>query len=383
MLTTEVSRKRIAVLGGGQLGRMLIQEASRYNISLSVLDPSENAPAAEIATAFVKGDFKDYQTVIDFCEQADVVTIEIENVNIEALKELEKRGKQVYPQPKVLEIIKDKGLQKQFYLDRGIPTAPFRLVDGNLEKHVDFIPYMQKSRTGGYDGKGVCPIKSENDIKDALSGPSVLEKWVPFVKELAVIVARNESGEVEVFPSVEMEFNEEANLVSLLFSPADIDQKTREEAERIAKKVAEDLGIIGLLAVEMFITAEGEVLVNEVAPRPHNSGHHTIECCYTSQYEQHLRAILNWPLGDTTLMEPAVMINLLGEKGYSGKAHYKGLREALETKGVYVHLYGKEQTSPFRKMGHITVLNASLAEAKRIARSLSESVKVVAVDNLK
>jgi 5-(carboxyamino)imidazole ribonucleotide synthase len=283
----------------------------------------------------------------------------------------------------VLEIIKDKGLQKQFYIDKEIPTAPFRLVNDDLTNHVDFIPFMQKSRTGGYDGKGVYPVKTTTDLDHALSGPCVLEKWVPFEKELAVIVARNANGETAVFPTVEMEFNQEANLVSLLFSPASIEKDIQEEATRIAKKVAEELGIIGLLAVEMFITADGSVLVNEVAPRPHNSGHHTIECCYTSQYEQHVRAILNWPLGDTHLIQPAVMINLLGEKGQSGKAQYEGLNEALSTSGVYVHLYGKEQTAPFRKMGHITVMNPSVEEAKNIARRLANRIKVVAVDNLK
>ncbi len=383
MLTTEVNRKKIAILGGGQLGRMLIEETSRYDLAISVLDPSEKAPSAEIATQFTKGDFKDYQTVLDFCEPADVVTIEIEHVNIEALKELERKGKSVYPQPSVLEIVKDKGLQKQFYLEKGIPTAPFRLADGDLNSHMDFIPFMQKSRTGGYDGKGVHPVRTSADLNSALSGPCVLEKWVPFEKELAVIVARNANGEMAVFPSVEMEFNQEANLVSLLFSPASIEDAIHQEATRIARKVAEELGVVGLLAVEMFITAEGSVLVNEVAPRPHNSGHHTIECCYTSQYEQHMRAILNWPLGDTQLIEPAVMINLLGEKGQSGNAQYKGLNEALSIKGVYVHLYGKEQTAPFRKMGHITVMNPSVDEAKNIARSLAKKVKVVAVDNLK
>jgi 5-(carboxyamino)imidazole ribonucleotide synthase len=381
MLTTEVNRKKIAILGGGQLGRMLIEETSRYDLAISVLDPSEKAPSAEIATQFTKGDFK--ETVLDFCEPADVVTIEIEHVNIEALKELERKGKSVYPQPSVLEIVKDKGLQKQFYLDKGIPTAPFRLADGDLNSHMDFIPFMQKSRTGGYDGKGVHPVRTSADLNSALSGPCVLEKWVPFEKELAVIVARNANGEMAVFPSVEMEFNQEANLVSLLFSPASIEDAIHQEATRIARKVAEELGVVGLLAVEMFITAEGSVLVNEVAPRPHNSGHHTIECCYTSQYEQHMRAILNWPLGDTQLIEPAVMINLLGEKGQSGNAQYEGLNEALSIKGVYVHLYGKEQTAPFRKMGHITVMNPSVDEAKNIARSLAKKVKVVAVDNLK
>jgi 5-(carboxyamino)imidazole ribonucleotide synthase len=362
---------------------MLIQEVSRYNLSIKILDPVPQAPAAELAASFVQGDFRDYQTVMDFCADAEVVTIEIEHVNLEALKELEKRGKKVFPQPAVLEIIKDKGLQKLFYEQKGIPTAPFRLVEGELEQHADFFPCMQKARTGGYDGKGVYPLKSESDLSNALQGPSVLEKWVSFEMEIAVIVARNESGETSVFPVVEMEFNPEANLVEMLFSPSQVSKNIQEKAEQIALQVASELGVVGLLAVEMFVTKDGAVLVNEVAPRPHNSGHHTIECCYTSQYEQHIRAILNWPLGDTHLIQPAVMINLLGSKDHKGTAGYQGLEEALRLPGVYVHLYGKTHTAPFRKMGHVTVMHPSLEEAKRMARNVLGTLKVVSVDNLK
>jgi 5-(carboxyamino)imidazole ribonucleotide synthase len=382
MSTVNLTTK-IAVLGGGQLGRMLIQEVSRYNLSIKILDPVPQAPAAELAASFVQGDFRDYQTVMDFCADAEVVTIEIEHVNLEALKELEKRGKKVFPQPAVLEIIKDKGLQKLFYEQKGIPTAPFRLVEGELEQHADFFPCMQKARTGGYDGKGVYPLKSESDLSNALQGPSVLEKWVSFEMEIAVIVARNESGETSVFPVVEMEFNPEANLVEMLFSPSQVSKNIQEKAEQIALQVASELGVVGLLAVEMFVTKDGAVLVNEVAPRPHNSGHHTIECCYTSQYEQHIRAILNWPLGDTHLIQPAVMINLLGSKDHKGTAGYQGLEEALRLPGVYVHLYGKTHTAPFRKMGHVTVMHPSLEEAKRMARNVLGTLKVVSVDNLK
>jgi 5-(carboxyamino)imidazole ribonucleotide synthase len=374
---------KIAVLGGGQLGRMMLQEVSRYHLNIAILDPTLEAPAAALASQFEQGDFKDYDTVIQFCADADVVTIEIEHVNLEALKELERQGKKVFPQPAILEIIKDKGLQKQFYQERGIPTAPFRLVEGDLADHVDFFPCMQKSRTGGYDGKGVYPLKSVGDIDNALPGPSMLEKWVEFEKEIAVIVARNETGETAVFPLVEMEFNPEANLVELLFCPSQVSSDIQQKAERLAIQIANEMGIVGLLAVEMFVTKEGEVLVNEVAPRPHNSGHHTIECCYTSQYEQHVRAILNWPLGSTELIQPAVMINLLGAKGHAGKAHYEGLEEALKHPGVYVHLYGKSKTAPYRKMGHVTVMNPSLEEAKQVARGLMNHIQVVSVDNSK
>jgi len=382
MSTVNLTTK-IAVLGGGQLGRMMLQEVSRYHLNIEILDPTPDAPAAALAARFVQGDFKDYDTVMEFCAEADVVTIEIEHVNLEALKALEQQGKKVFPQPAILEIIKDKGLQKQFYQQRGIPTAPFRLVDGDLADHVDFFPCMQKSRTGGYDGKGVYPLKSEGDIENALSGPSMLEKWVDFTTEIAVIVARNESGQTAVFPVVEMEFNPEANLVELLFCPTQVSQEIQARAEQVALQVANDLGMIGLLAVEMFVTKEGEVWVNEVAPRPHNSGHHTIECCYTSQYEQHIRAILNWPLGDTKLIQPAVMINLLGDKDHKGEVHYRGLEEALDQSGVYVHLYGKSKTAPYRKMGHVTVMKPSLEEAKQVARTLMNRIKVVSVDNSK
>ncbi|MFM7770616.1 MAG: 5-(carboxyamino)imidazole ribonucleotide synthase, partial [Bacteroidota bacterium] len=345
---------QLGVLGGGQLGRMLIQEAVNLNLAVHVLDPSSNAPCAEIATRFVQGNFADYETVLQFGKNLDVITIEIEHVNLEALEELERMGKRVYPKPAALRIIKDKGLQKLFYATHNIPTAPFVLIENKDEatQHLKEGPFMQKMRTGGYDGKGVTPFRNEKDLDQAFDAPSVLEKMVDFEKELAVIVARNEEGEISAFPLVEMEFNSEANLVEFIFSPANVSIETASEATEIAKRLVEKLDHVGLLAVELFLTKEGHLLVNEVAPRPHNSGHHTIEACYTSQYGQHLRAILNLPLGDTALRSAGVMINLLGEKGYSGKAVYAGLKDALNTSGVYVHLYGKEETKPFRKMGH-------------------------------
>jgi 5-(carboxyamino)imidazole ribonucleotide synthase len=371
---------QMGVLGGGQLGRMLIQEAVNLNIAVHVLDPSSNAPCAEIATRFVQGNFADYETVLQFGKNLDVITIEIEHVNLEALEELEQMGKRVYPKPAALRVIKDKGLQKLFYAEHHIPTAPFVLVENKDEatQHLKEGPFMQKMRTGGYDGKGVTPFRNEKDLDQAFDAPSVLEKMVDFEKELAVIVARNEEGEISAFPLVEMEFNSEANLVEFIFSPANVSIETASEATEIAKRIVEKLDHVGLLAVELFLTKEGHLLVNEVAPRPHNSGHHTIEACYTSQYGQHLRAILNLPLGDTALRSAGVMINLLGEKGYSGKAVYAGLKDALNTPGVYVHLYGKEETKPFRKMGHITVCHSQLEEAKHVARKLLQEVKVLA-----
>ena len=371
---------KLGILGGGQLGRMFIQEAIGLNVCVHVLDPAENAPCAAIANVFVQGDFADYETVLNFGKEVDVLTIEIEHVNIEALEELERRGKLVFPRPAALRTIKDKGLQKLFYAAHNIPTAPFVLVENKTEAamHVSAGPFMQKLRTGGYDGKGVTPFRNEADLEHAFDAPSVLEQMVHFEKELAVIVARNASGELRVFPLVEMEFNSEANLVEFIFSPANVSVEVAQEAAEIAKKIVEQLDHVGLLAVELFLTKTGQLLVNEVAPRPHNSGHHTIEACYTSQYAQHMRAILNLPLGDTALRSAGVMINLLGEKGFTGTAKYEGLEEVLSTQGAYVHLYGKEETKPFRKMGHITICLPELEQAKLLARKFLSSVKVKA-----
>jgi 5-(carboxyamino)imidazole ribonucleotide synthase len=371
---------KLGILGGGQLGRMLIQEAVNFNIHISVLDPSVNAPCADLANNFVVGNFNDYQTVLNFGKSVDVLTIEIEHVNIEALEELERLGKKVFPTPQALRTIQDKGLQKQFYRANNIPTAPFHLID-NAEDALLFKekgPFMQKLRKGGYDGKGVTPLRTEAEFNAAFNAPSVLEEFVPFVKELAVIVARNENGELATFPLVEMEFNSEANLVEFIFSPANVNVEIENNAKKIATDIANKLGHIGLLAIELFLTEDGNLLVNEIAPRPHNSGHHTIEACFVSQYGMHLRAILNMPLGSTGLRTPAVMINLLGEKGFEGKARYENIEEVLHTEGAYIHLYGKEDTKPFRKMGHITVCNTNLEEAKATARKFLKEVRVIA-----
>jgi len=370
---------KLGILGGGQLGRMLIQEAVNFNIHISVLDPSVNAPCSDLANNFVVGNFNDYQTVLDFGKTVDVLTIEIEHVNIEALEELERLGKKVFPTPQALRTIQDKGLQKQFYKSNNIPTAPFHLIE-NADDALLFKekgPFMQKLRKGGYDGKGVTALRTEAEFNAAFNAPSVLEEFVPFVKELAVIVARNESGEIATFPLVEMEFNPEANLVEFIFSPANVNVEIEINAKKIATYIANKLEHVGLLAIELFLTEDGNLLVNEIAPRPHNSGHHTIEACFVSQYGMHLRAILNMPLGSTGLRTPAVMINLLGEKGFEGKARYENIEEVLHTEGAYIHLYGKEDTKPFRKMGHITVCNLNLEEAKENARRFLREVRVI------
>ena len=371
---------RLGMVGGGQLGRMFIQEAINFDVQVHSLDPDPEAPCKTIATSFTVGSLNDYDTLYNFGLDKDVITVEIENVNIEALERLEAEGKKVFPQPRILKIIQDKGLQKQFYLDNNIPTASFELVENKSEinSHVTSFPFMQKLRKGGYDGKGVQPLRSNEDLNHAFDAPSVLEKMIPFVKELSIIVARNEDGQTAVYAAVECEFNPEANLVEFLFSPAEISNDIEERSKKIALDVINKLGMVGLLAVELFLLENGEILVNEIAPRPHNSGHHTIECNITSQYEQHMRSVLNLPLGSTNLVQSGVMINLLGEKGFEGDVYYENYEEALALEGVKIHIYGKQKTKSFRKMGHVTVGNPSLEKAKEIARKVQQILKVKA-----
>ncbi len=371
---------RLGVLGGGQLGRMLIQSATDFDIKVAIIDPSEQAPCRTLAHEFSVGDFSDYQTVMDFGKGKDVLTIEIEHVNTDALRQLQKQGVKVFPQPEVLEIVKDKGLQKQFYADHGIATAPFRLINekADIAKNMDALPCMQKLRTGGYDGRGVTAIRSAADLDKAFDAPSVMEEFVDFDMEISVIIARNERGEIKTFPVVELEFNPEANLVEFLVSPGRVSQEISDKAQKLAVKVIEAFDMVGLLAVEMFVTKDGNVLVNEVAPRAHNSGHQTIEGNVTSQYEQHLRAILNLPLGNTETIQSAVMINLRGEKGHTGPVKYEGLEEAMALGGVHPHIYGKAETKPFRKMGHVTITGADLDETVSKARKVMEIIKVMA-----
>lgn len=371
---------KVGVLGGGQLGRMMIQSAIDLNLDIKAMDPDPNAPCKSLAHQFINGDIRDYDQVLAFGSSCDIVTVEIENVNIEALEALEKQGKKVYPQPRVLKIIKDKGVQKQFYLDHEIPTSEFVLTNSqkDIHKHTHLLPGVHKLRTEGYDGRGVQVIKTEADISRGFEKPSLIEKFVDYDKEIAVIVARNEKGDITTYPVVELEYHPEANLVEFLFSPSSISEEIRIKARELAKKVISSLDMVGLLAVEMFATKEGDVIVNECAPRTHNSGHHTIEGNVTSQFEQHLRAILNLPLGDTAIKGSSVMINLLGEEGYSGTAKYVGLDEALQIEGLHVHLYGKKITKPFRKMGHVTLVGQNLDDLKTIARSVKESIKIKA-----
>lgn len=369
----------LGILGGGQLGRMLIQEAVNLNISVAIMDPDENAPCRFLCEKFVNADLKDEAAVYNFGKQVNLLTVEIEHVNTTALLKLESEGLFVYPQPLVLQMVQDKGVQKEFYRSHKIPTADFVLVHdkNDLAKHADRFPAMLKLRKGGYDGKGVMKIKTTSDIENAFDAPCVLENLIPFDKEISVIVARNHSGEIAHYPPVEMDFNPQANLVEFLYSPARINSEIEKEAIRIARLVIEKTAMVGLLAVEMFVTKNGEVLVNEIAPRPHNSGHQTIEGNVTSQYAQHLRAILNLPLGDTSITKPTVMINLLGEPGYTGDAKYEGIEEVMKIPGVYIHLYGKKITKPFRKMGHITVADSRIESAIEKAKKVQQLLKVI------
>lgn len=370
---------KVGILGGGQLGRMLIQSGIDLNIQFSILDPDTEAPCKQLAE-FIQGKLTHFDTVMHFGKSCDLITIEIENVSVEALKELVRQGKKVFPQPEVIELIQDKRTQKEFYRKNNIPTAEFILVDSKqgIKKHVAFLPAVNKLGKEGYDGRGVQIIRNEKDFEKAFDAPSLLEKLIDFEKEISVIVARNENGEIVSYPAVEMVFHPEANLVEYLFSPAQISSAVSKEADQLARTIIQKLNMVGLLAVEMFVTKDDKILVNEVAPRPHNSGHQTIEANITSQYEQHLRAILNLPLGNTSSRQASAMVNLLGEEGYSGLAQYQGLEEILKLSGVHVHLYGKRNTKPFRKMGHVTIVGDDIESLKKKANFVKHTLKVIA-----
>lgn len=375
---------KLGIIAGGQLGKMLIQPAISWDVQTYVLDPSPDCPCAAICNTFIQGDIKDYDTVLAFGKQVDMITLEIEHVNVDALRELKKMGKTVHPDPEALAIIQDKGLQKEFYAKHNLPTSPFKLYENEkeikdaVESGELSIPFVQKSRTAGYDGKGVKVVLNQDDLAELLPGKAMVEAAVDIEKEIAVIASRNEKGDILCFPSVEMEFNPTANLVERLICPAAISEEMEQKAQQLAQDVIKHFDICGILAIEMFISKSGELLVNEVAPRPHNSGHHTIEANITSQYEQHLRAIFNLPLGSTELLNPAVMINVLGEAGHTGKVKYEGLAEAMAVKGMKMHLYGKTECRPFRKMGHVTVVSPSLEEAREGASKVQQHLKAKA-----
>ena len=370
---------RIGILGGGQLGRMLLQSSVNYQVETFVLESGKNPPAAKICNHFIEGDIKDFGTVYKFGKQVDVLTIEIENVNLEALFKLEQEGLKIYPRPSALKIIKDKGLQKEFYKHHHIPTAGYYLIQRKYElnSYLNFLPLAQKLRNGGYDGKGVELLHKEEDFSKAFDAPCVLEKLVDIDKEISVIVAKNENGETAVYPPVEMVFDPRYNLVDYLFSPAELTEEQILLSQQIAVDVMNALDSPGIFAVEMFLDKHGNILVNETAPRAHNSGHQSIEGNRSSQYEMQMRVLQNLPLGDTSSIRPSLMLNLIGEPNYSGVVKYEGLEEVEKMKDVFVHIYGKEETKPGRKMGHVTILGDSKAELLEKADAIKKKLKVV------
>ena len=376
------SNLKLGIIAGGQLGKMLIQEASKWDLVTYVLDNDENCPAKSIASFYIKGSNIDFDSVYQFGKMVDILTFEIENVNIEALKKLKSEGLKIVPEPEILELIQDKGLQKEFYKNNGIPTSAFKIYESKatilkgIDKGEINLPFVQKLTKGGYDGHGVAVINSKNDLIKILSGVSVIEEKVEIEKEISVIVSRNRKGEIKSFPVVEMYFDPIANLVDELICPALITVEQSEKAVNLASEIIELLNMEGLLAVEFFIDSKGEVIVNEVAPRPHNSGHHTIESIITSQFEQHLRAVLNLPLGSTKIKLPSVMINILGADGYEGPVIYEGLSESLAIDGVKIHLYGKKITKPNRKMGHVTIMSSSINCALKKAEKVKQLISV-------
>lgn len=377
-----ISDFKLGIIAGGQLGKLLALAASNWDIKTFILDSDEQCPAASCSSVFVEGSYLNFDDVYNFGKKVDMITFEIENVNIEALKKLKLEGLKIYPDPETLELIKDKGTQKEFYLKHNIPSAFFKLYKSKqeiitaIENGELGYPFVQKLRTGGYDGKGVAVIKTGFDVANLLEGESVIEESINIKKEISIIAARNNNGEIKCFPIVEMEFNPTANLVEKLICPASIEESISTEATQLAVKIISSLNFCGLLAIEMFVDNQNKVWINEIAPRPHNSGHHTIESIITSQFEQHLRAILNLPLGSTKLKLPSVMINILGEEGYEGPVIYEGLTESMAIEGVKIHLYGKKITKPYRKMGHATILSSSLECALKKAETVKQLIRV-------
>lgn len=373
---------KLGILGGGQLGKMLLYETRKYDITTAVLDPSPEAPAKLACNEFFQGDLMDYDAVYNFGKKVDLLTFEIESVNVQALEQLEKEGVTVFPSPQNLKIIQNKGQQKLFYRENQIPTADFRIFNciSDLKKSVKnqeiTIPFVWKSTRFGYDGNGVKIIRNSHDLNNLPDTECIAEQMIDFKNELAVIVARSVSGEIKTYPVVEMEFHPEANQVEYVLCPARIREEISQKAQNIALQVAKSFQNVGLLAVEMFLTHDDEILVNEVAPRPHNSGHYSIEASYTNQFEQHLRAILNLPLGDTQSKVAAVMVNLVGEEGFSGDVFYENIEQVMALSGVIPHIYGKRKTHPFRKMGHITIVNSILSEARKIAQQVKQTIRV-------
>ena len=373
---------KLGILGGGQLGKMLLRECAKFDIYTIVLDPSKDAPCSKIATEFFVGDLMDYNTVLSFGEKADIITIEIENVNADALRELESLGKKVYPSSANIKTIQNKGFQKQFYKENNLPTSDFNIYSSKDLIEKDLLadklnyPFVWKSAQFGYDGKGVKIVENGNQLKELPNLECIVEEKIKIKKELSVIVARNESNEASNFPIVEMDFNDQSNLVERVICPANIPALIEENAIKIAINLSRSLNNVGLLAIEMFLTNDNIILINEIAPRPHNSGHHTIECCQTSQFEQHIRSILNLPLGDTSIKIPGIMLNLVGENKIEGDVVYENINEVMKLPGVTPHIYGKRKSRLNRKMGHITIVNNNINDAIEMSKKVKEIIKV-------
>ncbi|WP_236975730.1 5-(carboxyamino)imidazole ribonucleotide synthase [Membranihabitans maritimus] len=378
----DIANLKVGILGGGQLGKMLNYTGNQWNLALWNLDKDPTFPASINAYKFQEGDFKNYDDVMKFGRQMDILTIEIEHVNIQALFDLKKEGIKIHPDPDALQIIKDKYIQNAFYVSHELPTPNYRKFESEIEiveaiKSSKLeIPFVQKTRGEGYDGRGVKIVNNTNDLKDLLPGPCITEDKTEIYKEVAVVVARNEVGEVKCFDPVEMVFNEQ-NMLDYLFAPAEISKEIHEKLYEYSHKTIEAFGICGLLAIEFFLDTNGKVFINEVAPRPHNSGHHTLENAVTSQFEQHLRGILNLPLGSTGLLQPAAMLNILGEPGYEGPPYYKGMEKVMAIPNVHVHIYGKPVTRPYRKMGHITVCGTNRNEIDEKVKKVQNTLKVI------
>jgi 5-(carboxyamino)imidazole ribonucleotide synthase len=377
------SNFKLGILGGGQLGKMLLAETRKFDIQTYFLDPSMDAPCQFGATHFFIGDLMDYDTVYEFGKKVDVLTIEIENINLDALDKLEEEGLKVYPSPKTLRLIQNKGVQKDFYVENQIPTSAFKRFNSlnglraEIENGLIEMPFVWKCAQFGYDGNGVKIVRSILDIETLPNVECIAEQMVPFINELAVIVARSASGEVKTYPVVEMEFHPEANQVEYVICPARIEYNIAKKATKIALQVSQAYNHVGLLAVEMFQTHDEGILVNEVAPRPHNSGHYSIEASYTSQFENHLRAILDLPLGNTASKVAGIMVNLVGAEGFSGPVVYENIEKIMAIDGVTPHIYGKRETRPFRKMGHVTIVNEDMNEARKIAEEVKNTIRVI------
>ena len=372
--------KTLGILGGGQLGKMVLDVSNRWGLKVYVLDSNIECPSSKLCSKFFVGDLMDYDTVVQFGQNVDLITIEIENVNVEALKFLESKGKKVFPQPRVIEIIQDKSKQKEFYIDNEIPTSSFRSCNG-IEELKSLIskgeisyPFIWKASKMGYDGYGVNKISDNKSLEKLSDCHCIVEELISIEKELSVMVGLRESGEILNYPVVEMEFNKDSNQVEYILSPAQISQELKIKAEKLACKTAEKFKICGIIAVEMFLTNQDEILVNEVAPRPHNSYHFSIEGSYTSQFEQFLRAILDLPLGSTKILQNSVMVNLVGEKNSKGIVEYKNFDQIIGIEGVNPHIYGKFETKPNRKMGHVTIINEDIEVAKTIAKEIKETI---------